>query len=970
MTFPTHPFFRFRLSVAAFALSCFSLASVSTAEIYQPINTQAEGENPPTAEEATALITLPPGFSVSLFAGEPDVRQPIAMNLDDRGRLWVAESYSYKEWEMKGEDRIVIFEDTDNDGQFDSRKIFYDKAKHLSGFAIGFGGIWICNSPNLEFIPDRDGDDVPDGPAEVVLDGFTTKGSHNFFNGLKWGPDGWLYGRHGILAPSFVGVPGTAKEERVEIDCGIFRVHPVSRKFEVVVRGTTNPWGLDWNEMGEMFMTGNVNGHLWHVIPGAYYPRMFGQGFYPHVYDRIQNSADHLHYVGDWRDNRKNHFGVDGPTDELGGGASHCGAMIYLGDNWPEEYRGSIFMSNTHGRRINNDSILRKGSGFTSKHREDFMNANHPWYRGVTQLYGPDGGVYFSDWTDNGECHDNDGVHRTSGRIYKVIYGDVENPGKFDLGALSDLQLVEYQLHENDWYVRQSRRILQERFVEGRDLSRARSLLSEQLLSGTLPADRQLRLIWALHGTGGVGEDLLTDLLDHENEYVRSWAVRLIGEEGSPNSEQFAKIRSMARDGQSRLVRLYIASTFPRFDMEQRWGLADDLSADFGYDSDQNLPQMIWYGLEPLVGEHPVRGLTLLEKSHDLLVYRNIARRIASDFDQNAELIPGLISTVSEETERGRVAFAKAGLTGIGEALNGLKNLQAPGNWSLVADSKIPEIRELALSIAPVFEADDAMGIDDWMALLDNATRRNQAIRELAAFDDPSIPERLLKDYRRYGLADRDAALATLSSRAVFAEYLLQAMRDGQMASKDVPAFYARQIVSLGDENISTRLQSIWGKLRNSPAEKVELIQSWQDRLKPDVLAEADMDEGKRLFEQTCASCHSLYGEGGHLGPELNGADRSNLYYVLENIIDPGAVLPRDYWMTVLTLKNGRVLSGTVSSRSTHTLTIVGLTGEEVVPHADIEKMEQFEQSTMPEGLLQSLSENEVRDLVAYLQWK
>jgi len=969
MNHPIGPF-RWVGSQIVFVISCVSITASILAGDYQPINTQAEGENPPTAEEATALMTLPPGFSVTLFAGEPDVRQPIAMNFDERGRLWVAESYSYKEWEMKGEDRIVIFEDSDNDGQFDSRKVFYDKGKHLSGFAIGFGGVWICDSPNLEFIPDRDGDDIPDGPAETILDGFTTSGSHNFVNGLKWGPDGWLYGRHGILAPSFVGIPGTAKEERIEMDCGIFRVHPVSHEFEVVARGTTNPWGLDWNEMGEMFMTGNVNGHLWHVIPGAYYPRMFGQGFDPHVYDRIQSCPDHLHFAGDWRDNRANHYGVDGPTDELGGGASHCGAMIYLGDNWPAEYRNTVFMSNTHGRRINNDAILRQGSGFKSTHREDFMKANHSWYRGVTQLYGPDGGVYLSDWTDVGECHDNDGVHRTSGRIYKVVYGNVQNPGPIDLGKVSDRQLVDYQLHRNDWYVRQSRRILQERYAEGRDLAEARTEMVQRLTSGSLPADRQLRLIWALHSTGGVNESLLTQLLDHENEYIRSWAVRLIGEEGSPSAAQFAKIRTMARDGRSSLVRLYIASTFPKFDATHKWEIADDLLVDFGYETDQNLPQMIWYGLEPLVGTDPVRGLGLLRKSHDLLVYKNIARRIASDFDQNSELIPRLVDVVSKEAKGGRIAYAQAGLTGIKEALNGLKKLKAPHNWNLVADSPISEVSELARSITPVFESADAMQVDDWIALLDNATRRNQAIRELAAFDDSRIPERLLKDYRRYGLDDRDAALATLSSRATFAEYLLQAMRDDQVAPKDVPAFYARQILNLGDETLSERLQTIWGKLRNSPAEKIELIQTWQDRLTPEVLARADYDEGKRVFEQTCASCHSLYGEGGQLGPELNGADRSNLYYVLENIIDPGAVLPKDYWMTVLTLKNGRVLSGTVSSRSTHTLTIVGLTGEEIVPHSDIAKMEQLEQSTMPEGLLQSLSENEVIDLVAYLQWK
>ena len=151
---------------------------------YIPFNTQEPGREPLAPEEAAAAMQLPEGFSATLFAGEPDVRQPIAMKLDDRGRVWVAESYSYKEWEMKGEDRILVFEDSDNDGKFDSRKIFYDKATHLSGMVVGFGGVWICDSPNLEFIPDRDGDDAPDGPPEIVLDGFSTAAKHNFFNGL------------------------------------------------------------------------------------------------------------------------------------------------------------------------------------------------------------------------------------------------------------------------------------------------------------------------------------------------------------------------------------------------------------------------------------------------------------------------------------------------------------------------------------------------------------------------------------------------------------------------------------------------------------------------------------------------------------------------------------------------------------------------------------------------------------------
>ena len=935
---------------------------------YVPVNTQEPGREPLSPVEAAAVMSVPEGFNVTLFAGEPDVRQPVAMKIDDRGRLWVAEAYSYKEWEMKGEDRVLVFEDTDNDGRFDSRKIFYDKATHLSGLAVGFGGIWICNSPNLEFIPDRDGDDVPDGPPEVVLDGFTTNANHNFFNGLTWGPDGWLYGRHGITASSLVGVPGTPPSERTDVSCGIWRMHPVSRKFEIVARGTTNPWGLDWNDMGEMFMTGNVNGHLWHVVPGAFYPRMHGQGSFSHVYDRIALTADHLHHEGEWTDRKKFRDNAEGLTDLMGGGHTHCGAMVYLGDNWPDKYRNTIFMSNTHGRRINNDILQRKGSGYVGIHAEDFMVSNHPWYKGVTQIYGPDGGVFMSDWTDIGECHDNDGVHRTSGRIYKVVYGDVESPGPLNLAKESNLELVTYQLHKNDWYVRHSRRLLQERYVAGHDMKEVRRELLRLLKVSGQAVDRQLRFIWALHNIGGVGEKRLTSLLDHENEHVRSWAVRLIGEGGEPNEDQFQKIRALAKDGKSQLVRMYVASTFPRFSESQQWVLAKDLLLDFGYKEDQNLPQMIWYALRPLVSGDPVRALGLLAKCHDPMVYKNIVRRIASDFDLNAELMPSLVESITATFDDGRLNNAKAGVVGIEEALHGLKGIEAPANWDAIANSKNSGIRAEAAKLKPVFDTASPMTANDWLDLLDNQSLRNQAIRELAAFDDPKIAGILLKPYRRHLTEDRQATIATLSSRRSLAGPLVQAMGNGHLKPTDVSAFYARQIFNLGDNKLNKQLEEVWGRLRQSPEEKQNLIAFWQSKLTPTVVSNASIAEGKRVFQQACASCHSLFGEGGTLGPHLDGTNRHDLYYVLENLIDPNAVLPQDYRMTVVTLKDGRVLSGNISAQSRHTITIAGLDSVEVIPLSEVVKQEQFEQSTMPEGLLQTMKDEEVVDLIAYLQ--
>lgn len=954
-------------TVSFFAFFHF-FSSFAVADNYVPTNTQAPGEEPVSPEEAAKLMSVPDGFYVTLFAGEPEVRQPIAMQVDDRGRIWVAESYSYKEWEMKGEDRILIFEDSDNDGRFDDRKIFYSGATHLSGFVAGFGGTWICNSPNLEFIPDRNGDDIPDGPPEIILDGFTTDAKHNFFSGLVWGPDGWLYGRHGITASSLVGIPGTPPEERVDVSCGIWRLHPVTHQFEIVARGTTNPWGLDWNEMGEMFMTGNVNGHLWHVIPGAFYPRMHGQGSAAHVYERIPMTADHLHHEGEWTDRRNFRDNAPGLTDDMGGGHSHCGAMIYLGDNWPEKYRDTIFMSNTHGRRVNHDILKRKGSGYIGIHGKDFMKANQPWYRGVTQIYGPDGGVYFSDWTDFGECHDNDGVHRTSGRIYKVVYGEVGNPGRVDLSKKTSLELVACQLHRNEWYVRHARRLLQERFVAGVDLTEARGELLRLLEDQEQPVDRQLRFLWSLHTTGGLEKEKLTQLLQHKNEHMRSWAVRLIGEGGAPNSEQFALIRGIASNGESKLARLYVASTFPRFTKAQQWTLAKDLLVDFGYTEDQNLPCMIWYALRPLVGADPLRGLELLSTCCDPQVYKNIVRRIASDFDLNTGLMPRLITSINTTLQDGHTGIAVAGVKGIEEALNGLKGLVPPENWDLLASSQEALVSSEAAKLLPVFDQGEPMAAKDWLQLIDNQTRRNQAIRKLAAFDDPKIAATILKPYPRYLTEDKEAVISTLSSRVGYARLLLNAVENGQVPRQDISAFHARQIHNLGNQQLKETLEKIWGNLRKSPVEKQEEIASWQSKLTPWRLSAANLSNGKLMFDRACASCHMIYGEGGALGPHLDGSDRKNLFYLLENLIDPSAVLPQDYRMTVITLNDGRVLSGNITEQTRHAITLAGLATVEVIPLSEVVKQEQLEQSTMPEGLLQTMSDNEVTDLIAFLQ--
>jgi len=626
------PYARVVLLVALGALFIANPLPAGEGDIPPQVRSTQDPEDVPLSpSEAVKRIRVPEGFQVTLFAGEPDVAQPIAFALDDRGRLWVAECYSYKEWKAgEGHDRILIFEDTDGDGRFDERKIFADGIANLTGLQLGFGGVWILSAPHLLFIPDRDADDVPDGKPVVELDGWTLEARHNIVNNLEWGPDGWLYGMHGILHESVPRRPGKSPDDDSRIRCGVWRYHPTRKVFEVVAHGTTNPWGLAWDEYGEGFFTNCVIDHLWHVVPGAHYRRMYGQDYNPFLYDLMGAASDHIHWAGgNWTESR----GGGGAHNLAGGGHAHCGAMIYLGDNWPQKYRGRLFTCNVHGRRVNSDLLERHGSGYTGRHAEDVVFSDDIWFRGVTIKYGPDGAVFISDWSDLGECHDNDGVHRTSGRIFKVTYGTPQPVGELNLAKLDDKELVELQRHANDWHVRRARLLLQARAASGKDMSEVHAVLRAMFEKEDSPRLR-LCALWTLEVTGGTDEPWLIDRLADESEHVRSWAVRLLCEARDPPAEAREKFVEMARNDPSALVKLYLAAMLQRMPVEARWPLAEALVTHAAEQADHNLRMMIWYGIEPAVAAEKSKAVRLLGKCEIPRVREFIAKRLAEAIEE------------------------------------------------------------------------------------------------------------------------------------------------------------------------------------------------------------------------------------------------------------------------------------------------------------------------------------------------
>ncbi len=980
-----------RAAAYLFAL-CITCRNLVASELEQ---TPAFANAPVSAKEATARIKVPEGFTVTQFAAEPDVVQPIAMTIDPKGRLWVVENYAYPVWlgGPTGRDRILIFEDADSDGRFDRRTIFYDKGTNFTGIELGFGGVWVCSTPNLLFIPDQDGDDRPDGPPVIKLDGWSKTPQHNMFNALKWGPDGWLWGCNGILSISRVGKPGTPEKDRVAIDCGVWRYHPTREVFEAVAHGTTNPWGLDFDDLGEAFITNCVIPHLFHVIPGAHFQRMFGEDVVPNRYELMETCADHLHWAGGrWQDSREG----KGKHGEAGGGHAHVGAMIYLGNNWPDRYRNAVFTCNIHGHRVNQDRLERYKSGYVARHEKDFLNVDDTWFRGLELKYGPDGAVYLTDWYDTGECHetDSDNAHRENGRIYKISFGKAAAV-KVDLSAESDVALARYQLHANDWYVRTARRLLQERRAAGKDLGEASRLLRE-IFESNPDVTRRLRALWALHATRGLDEKGRRGLLEDQSEHVRAWAVRLHCDGKAPEADIVARFVEMAKNDPSPKVRLSLASALQRIGPQERWSVAEPLASHKEDAADRSLSLMIWYGVEPLVPADRVRALNLAKNSQIPTVRRYVARRAVS-----AEPAAGLAEVVSllKTTED---AVSLDFLNGTREALRGRKHVAQPEGWteafaalvsrrdlgvieyalllgldvdepkavrvlrSIALDKETP-VEERSRMLAALVERHVPKLATDLQALTGDRALRGLALRSLAAYDDPTTPEIILRHYADYSPAEREDAIATLAARPAWAKALLEALGRGQIPRREVSVSIARQLQAFGDQRINEQLEKVWGKVQPTSKAKAGLLTKYKSLLASASSQPADPSRGRAVFNRTCLACHRLYDAGGDIGPDLTGSDRANADYILENVLDPSAAVSRDYTITNVATSDGRLIAGIIREQNDASLVIQTANERIVVPREDIEAIKPSSNSMMPEGQLETLSDQEIRDLFAYL---
>lgn len=956
--------------------------------------------------KTVSQMYVPEGFGVELVVGEPDLHQPVAFAWDDRGRMWVVEAYSYptKRPEGKGEDKIVIFEDRDGDGRFESRTVFAEGLNLVSGIEVGHGGVWIGAAPQLLFIPDANQDDRPDGPPQVLLEGFGFQDTHECLNSFLWGPDGWLYGNQGVFNYSRIGKPGAADADKTELRAGVWRYHPVRHEFEVFAYGGSNPWGLDYDEQGQIFMTHCRSywgrGCTTHVIQGGHYWNQANANYAPFIVaDPPADFPGYRNYLlaSARYDHGAGGAGVKG-SDAIYGGHSHVGTLIYLGDNWPDEFRGRLFTHNLGGHQMNQQINRPLGSGFDTVHagRDQFF-CSDPKYVAVDLQCGPDGAVYFIDWYDQQHCHNpnTERWDRSNGRIYRMEWLQTYKPMKVDLRSKTDGELVDLLGHKNAWYGRTARRLLAERAAAGKSIAPAARTGVESRALTSPQASERAQALWAVHAMGAWNESLALKALADADPYVRGWSVQLSTDARQTTPALQTRFVELAKTDPSPIVRRYLASAVQRVPDAAAWQILEALSAHAEDAEDRNLPALIWQGLAPRLPADLDRAFAIANQTRLTMVADSIHWYAATLGGAALDRAVRALAEVDGEVLRRRVS-------GLWLAMEPRANVMMPPAWkgqsTRLRSSTDPRIVRLADQLAAAFgddtafprlretlgavsadaadrkhalavlnRAQDPGALPVFLQLLDEPAYRAPAIRWLARQDSPRVAEALLSKLGGFNAAERTEAIDALTRRASYAVALLDAVAAGKIKRDLLGAYHVRQLTDLHNAEVDKRVTATWGRIGRSAAEKEKQIGRLETVFNEAPLWAYDSRAGRQHFQRLCAACHVLGADGNRVGPELTGAGKHGIRYFLENVIDPNAVIGSDFQMTTLETRNGDLLSGLILGENTTAVTLRTTAEQVVVPKADIRQRSTSERSLMPEGLLESLNDREQIELLKYL---
>lgn len=1009
-----------RLSLA-FALAILVFAHAQPAFAQKEFgfdNRKGSGQPYLKPADTVAKFKVADEFEVKLFAAEPQLVNPVAFTIDEKGRIWVVECFEYPRRTPKGKsprDRIVILEDTDGDGVADKRTVFAEgkdfpvtderKKAGLSAFdlctgiEVGHGGVFVGAAPYLFFIENKN--DKP-GKFEVLLKGFGSQDTHETLNTFQWGPDGWLYGLHGIFTNSAVKPGEQLDGPESRINGGIWRYHPKLKKFEIFAEGTSNPWGMDWrNTDGQFILACCVIPHLYHIVPGGIYRRQAGTSFNPHVYGYLNEICDHtFHKESGW---------------------AHAGLISLDVPHMPKRFQNSVIFGSIHGCSIKQNILKPNGSTYTASRGDDFLVSGDKNFRPINMKWGPNGDIFLIDWHDQNPCHQTnpDDWDYERGRVYRIQLKGTKTKKAEDLSKRTDQQLGEAAaVATNPWERRTALRLLSERVVTY-DLR-------------NVPADFFLNALMASYSTSSGFDDKNLDFwlntalaqLGKGNPEVRAFVYRVASQYTGDKPDLVRRLAGEAGVESDAAARRELASAAVRLsDKHDVTPLLRALMARKEDAKDPVIPQLVWLAYEKTLTSRDRKGAAdkdnkeplsrgrgslegelawLAEEApknefvRDSIVPKVMRRLVATGQPSDLRLCVEFVAKLKDGASREKA------LEGLALALD-KQSVNAPEGWAAlqaeIAKGNDPKLVALANKLAVVFRDPAALNraiaaatdtklatesraeavrqlgsirAPETVAMLLNLVRkdtsdavRGEAVRALAGFDVPKLGTDLLSGWKDYPKSLRPEVINTLATRKEWAKALLQAMSDKNVDRAEVTDNTILRIQAFNDKDLNALIEKAWGRTRATPAELAKLIDKTRESLYE---APASFARGQKVFENSCGKCHKFDGKGAEVGPPLDGAGR-DIEYILGNVLDPNRVIGAPYFLRTANLKDETVFQGLLAEEDDQSITLK-------LENAVLKKIKKedlaqpvrvAEKSLMPEGLGYNMTPQDFRDLVRYL---
>jgi len=963
------------------------------------------GQGPLPPRVALASFKVPDDLQLELVLAEPEVRQPVSISFDERGRLWVVQYLQYPHpaglkmlshdgvWRavydkvppapprhFRGKDKITIHEDTDGDGVFDRHKTFLDGLNIVTSVARGRGGVWVLNPPYLLFYPDRDNDDVPDGDPEVHLQGFGLEDTHSVVNSLRWGPDGWLYAAQGSTVTGHVTRPGleSGKEPMHSMGQLIWRYHPETRRYEVFAEGGGNAFGVEIDARGRIY-SGHNGGDTrgFHYVQGGYYQKGFNK------HGPLSNPYA-FGYFPAMKHNRVPRF-------------THT-FVVYEADALPQSYRGLLFGVAPLLNHVVMSQILPDGSSLQTRDVGLAVSSSDTWFRPVDIKLGPDGALYIADWYDGQINHyrNHEGrIDPGNGRIYRLKArnaGSAPSGRPLDLSRLSTLELVKRLGDPNKWTRQTALRLIADR----RDPSVSHEL-HRLIVENT--GQVAIEALWALNAVGKLDDATALRTIEHSDPAARMWTVRLLGDTSHVSPAVAASLASRAAIEPDVEVRSQLACSAKRLPARDALPIVRALLAHSEDERDIHLPLLLWWAIESKVAADPDRVLAFFAESatwnlpivkgtiSERLMRRFAAAGTRQDLTSCARLLamaPGS-DHVNRLMKGFEAAYAGRSLAGLPQELTDALARFSGESITLGVRRGRPEAVSEALSVLADPRSDRTKQLELLQILgevrhpacvpvvlhlacesSDNALR-TAALAALTAYDEPGIADKVLKAYSNMSDDVLAAAQSLLAARRPWASRFLGAIEAGTIESHSVPREIVEKLLMLGDARITDRATRLWGPVKTATSAELHVR---IDRLAAVIRAGSGVPKpGKRVFEQQCARCHTLFGQGGKVGPDLTTFRRDDLETMLLNIVNPNAEIREGYSTSIVAMTDGRVLSGVVVEADNNVVVLHGSDGKELsLARSEIDAIKPGPNSIMPEGQLESLSEEQVRDLFAYLR--